>query len=104
KIHAICSKFADGTDSTTCITLEFPGSKFAQLTSSFEMKLGNEVTIYGDKGLLRILEPLLMPTKIITPEGAKDFPLPQSDAVLNFPNSNGFTYEATHVRNCITEG
>ena len=94
----------EGTDNLAAITLVYKGGRIAQLTCSTAYDLPCEFAICGTKGEIKIPETFWRPTKIETPEGVKEFPLPKSSLPYNFGNSTGMRYEAEEVRKCLKEG
>ena len=98
------SKNENGVDVKAFFTLDYPGKVFAQLSCSVCVKLSNTLTIYGEKGYLRLPAPFHASDKLETSEGVREFPFPPSDAKYNFVNSVALCYEADHCRDCIVEG
>lgn len=46
------------------------------------------------------------PETLITPDGTLNFPLPHvaAESKFNYPNSQGLSYEAQEIRECIKNG
>ena len=97
------SKNESGVDVKAHFTLEYPGNVFAQLACSFVVTMNNSLTVYGEKGYLRLLAPFHAPDKLETNTGVTEFPFPSSDAKYNFGNSVGLCFEAAHCRECIIQ-
>ena len=93
-----------GIDRLVTMTLVYPGNRIAQLTCSFITDLSLEAIVSGTKGQLKVPKRFWCPTKLETPEGVKDFPLPKPYMENNFRNCEGFSYEAEEVRQCLLNG
>ena len=115
---------ATGVDCSGGIVLEYEGGRegggVAVLTYNLMGETPEETTVVGTEGRIKILGPAHCPTKMIvsrknrgrgnvedyTFEYALPAPLP---AVLeaggfNYPNSQGFLYEAAAVQRCVEGG
>ena len=103
-IQGMGSKNENGVDEKAHFTLEYPGSVFAQLACSTVLVMSNTLTVYGDKGFLRLLAPFHAPDKLESSMGVKEFPFTLSEAKYNFKNSVALSFEAAHCRDCIMQG
>uniref|UniRef100_A0A1X7UZZ8 Trans-1,2-dihydrobenzene-1,2-diol dehydrogenase n=1 Tax=Amphimedon queenslandica TaxID=400682 RepID=A0A1X7UZZ8_AMPQE len=104
KIHAEGTLSDEGTDNLAAVTITYPGGRIAQLSISIKADLPCEAFVYGTKGQLKVPKWFWCPTKLETPEGTKEFPLPKPYQPTNFANSEGMCYEAEEVRRCLQEG
>jgi len=93
-----------GVDESVSATFLYKGNGIAQSFISIRAKLSNEAKIVGTKGTLTIGEPFQCPTRLDTPTGTIEFPLPQVAEQVNFEGSEGLCYEATEVRRCVQQG
>ncbi|XP_074029708.1 trans-1,2-dihydrobenzene-1,2-diol dehydrogenase [Leptinotarsa decemlineata] len=92
-----------GTDESCGAVITYPGGKMAVVSTSARIALPNEGIIVGTKGTLRL--PLFWcPTQLVTPNGVKEFPLPQSPGPFLHRNSAGLCYQAEEARLCIKAG
>lgn len=92
-----------GVDVFAGILMEFPDKKFAVMSVNALTVMSNTAEIIGTKGFIQ-LPKFWCPTEIITPDGMKSFPLPESQYELKFFNSTGLGYEAEEARRCIEQG
>ena len=104
RIQGLGSKNENGVDEKAHFTLEYPGNVFAQLACSIVLKMSNTLTVYGEKGYLRLLAPFHAPDKLESDTGVKGFPFPSSESTYNFQNSVALSFEAAHCRECIIQG
>ena len=51
--------------------------------------LPNTATVVGSEGTIHVERPFHCTTKLITPDGVKEFPLPELEHPSNFVNSAG---------------
>eukprot|EP00752_Nemacystus_decipiens_P003343 g3092.t1 len=109
-----------GVDLSGAISLHFEGKGIASLTYNIEAETPEETTIIGTNGRIKLLSPAHCPTAIEvtskengrgnTSTMRQDFPLPDPPASVgasggfNYPNSNGFQFEALAIHKCIREG
>jgi len=93
-----------GVDESVSATFLFDQGGIANVFISTRAKLQNDAKIVGTKGTLTIGEPFWAPTRLDTPTGTLDFPLPAVGEQVNFGNSEGLCFEATEVRRCIQQG
>eukprot|EP00903_Cladosiphon_okamuranus_P012750 g11920.t1 len=109
-----------GVDLSAAISLHFEGTGIASLTYNIEAETPEETIIIGTKGRIKLLSPAHCPTAIeVTSKQngrgnvsttREDFPLPEPPASVevsggfNYPNSNGFQFEAVAIHKCIREG
>ena len=70
----------------------------------FQTKFECAATVYGSKGSMTIPDPFWCSTKLETPSGTLDFPLPEAKIPFNYTNSAGLRYEAQHLRECLQKG
>lgn len=92
-----------GTDESCGAIITYPGGKMAVVSTSARVKLPNEGVVAGTKGTLTLPD-FWAPTKLITPTGVKEWPLPESSVPFIHHNSCGLRYEAEEVRKCILAG
>ena len=104
KIHAEGILSNKGTDDLVAITMTYSGGRVAQLTCSVIVDLPCEALVSGTKGDLKVPKRFWCPTKLETPDGVKEFPLPKPYLPTKFANSEGMGYEAEEVRKCLQEG
>ena len=103
-IHAWGQLTDQGTDELAAMILTYKGGRIAQLTCGTAYDLPCEAMVCGTKGDIKILRPFWCPTKMETPDGIKEYPLPEPTLPVNFPNGQGMFYEAEEVRKCVQEG
>ena len=94
----------EGTDELAAITLVYKGGRIAQLTCGTAYNIPSQAVVCGTKGEVKIPAPFWCPTKLETPDGTKEYPLPEPALPLNYGNSTGLRYEAEEVRRCLKEG
>ncbi len=104
KIHADGILSPLGFDTTVAMTFTYPGNRIAQMTVSVVSELPCEALVCGTKGEVKVPKRFWCPTQLETPDGVKDFPIPQPYMPTIFDNSQGFCYEAEEVRRCLSEG
>jgi dihydrodiol dehydrogenase / D-xylose 1-dehydrogenase (NADP) len=95
---------AHGIDISSSTTLIYSRGRTATLLTHTKVDLPCEGLVIGTKGTLKLPNPFLCSTKLETPSGTLEFPLPQSDKKINFLNSTGLSYECEEVRRCIQSG
>ncbi|KAL5497634.1 hypothetical protein EMCRGX_G014143, partial [Ephydatia muelleri] len=93
-----------GVDEFAAITLKYSGERVAQLTSTVGLNLKMDAVVVGTKGTLRLPFPFWCPSSLVTPTGTLEFPLPKCSKPMNFPNSEGLSYEANEIRACLLKG
>ncbi|CAM9605269.1 unnamed protein product [Ectocarpus sp. 6 AP-2014] len=109
-----------GVDLSGAISLHFEGKGIASLTYNIEAETPEETIIIGTEGRIKLLSPAHCPTAIEVTTKAigrgntttirHDFPLPDPPASVdasggfNYPNSNGFQFEAAAIHKCIRGG
>ena len=103
-IHACGQLTEEGTDELAAMTLVYKGGRIAQLTCGTAYKIPSEAVVCGTKGEIKIPKPFWCPTVLETPNGRKEYPLPEPALPLNYVNSTGLRYEAEEVRKCLKEG
>ena len=103
-IHAWGQLTEEGTDELAAITMIYKGGRIAQLTCGTAYDLPCEAVVCGTKGDIKIPKPFWCPTRLETPTGVKEYPLPEPSLPVNFPNGQGMFYEAEEVRRCLKEG
>ena len=103
-IHAWGQLTEEGTDELATVTLVYKGGRIAQLTCGTAYNLPCQAVVCGEKGDIKIPAPFWCPTMLETPDGPKEFPLPEPSLPLNYGNSTGLRYEAEEVRRCLKEG
>ncbi len=88
-----------GVDVRTAMTLEFANGALAQLSAALGTRTDNSLTIAGDKGQIRVLEPFWGAQTIEwTPDG-------KARHREEYPHrKNGFEEEIEEVNNAIREG
>ncbi|KAG8253982.1 trans-1,2-dihydrobenzene-1,2-diol dehydrogenase-like [Homalodisca vitripennis] len=100
----------EGVDEAMSCVLSYPGGATAVLSTHSKVLLPNTAYIVGTKGSFTIHAPFWAPTKLTRLNEAyeiieeKEFPLPDSKHVFNFPNGAGMSYEAAEVRRCLLAG
>lgn len=92
-----------GTDESCAAIFTYPDGKMAVVCTSARVNLPTEATVVGTKGTLKIPN-FWAPTKLITPNGIKEWPLPQTPVPYEYKDSGGLMYEAENVRQCILTG
>ena len=100
-IHASGWLADTGVDDFAAITLKYSGERVAQLTSSIGLDLPREAIVVGTKGTLKLPFPFWCPSKVETPMGVLEYPLPSLDKPTVFRNSSGMRYEAEEVHMCL---
>jgi len=97
-----------GVDKTGVITLRYPNGCFASLVFSSETQGGNNSLVFrGTKGNFEITNNFWCADEVKLPNGEiKKFPLPdvKNEVKFNYGNSQGLTYEAQAVRECLLKG
>eukprot|EP00731_Ephydatia_muelleri_P016825 Em0009g1249a len=93
-----------GVDDFAAITLKYSGERVAQLTSTIGINLKMDAIVVGTKGTLKVPFPFWCPSKLETPAGTLEFPLPSHCQPVNFRNSQGLVYEAEGFRECLLKG
>ena len=73
-------------------------------TLFFQTKFQCAATVYGSKGSMTIPDPFWCSSKLDTPEGTLEYPLPEAKIPFNYTNSAGLRYEAQHLRECLQKG
>ncbi|XP_067654789.1 trans-1,2-dihydrobenzene-1,2-diol dehydrogenase-like [Haliotis asinina] len=105
KIIAKADMSVTGVDAGGSVILCYPGGKMAVLTYHTQVTGGdNSLHILGTNGSIHVEKPFWIPTKVHTPTGDYDFPLPQCDYNYNYEYSSGFVYEQNCVRECLKKG
>ena len=69
--------------------MSFVGNRITQLCYSSNLQMVNNARISGSKGRLTVLEQFYSPTQLQTPSELLDYPLPNPDVNVIFPNSQG---------------
>ena len=90
-----------GVDDFAAVTLKYSGERVAQLTCTIGLDLPNEAIVVGTKGTLKLPCPFWCPSKLETPTGTLEFPLPSVHKPTVFRNGSGMSYEAEEVRACL---
>ena len=104
RIHAWGQLTKEGTDELAVITLLYKNDCIVHITCSTAYAMPCEAVVCGTKGDMRVLHPFWCGTKLETPSGMKEYPLPDPVAPVNFPNGQGMFYEAEEVHRCLKEG
>ena len=65
------------------------GNRIAHLCYSINLNMLNNAQVCGSKGRLTLLDPFWCPTQLQTPSEVMEFPLPNPDMNVIFPNSQG---------------
>jgi predicted dehydrogenase len=96
--------FSDlGVDEISSYMLRFPSGCFANISTSFNLKMRNEAKIYGTKGFIEFPQFLAGERfTILKHEGTNS--IKDTIEVLEKNHSNGFIYQAEEVVRCIQEG
>lgn len=100
-IHASGWLTSTGVDDFAAITLKYSGERVAQLTCTIGMNLSREAVVVGTKGTLKLPSPFWCASKLETPTGTLEFPLPSAHEPTVYTNSSGLSYEAEEVRVCM---
>ena len=103
-IHACGQLTEEGTDELAVITLVYKGGRIAQLTCGTAYNIPCQAVVCGTKGEVKIPAPFWCPTKLETPDGPKEYPLPEPAHPHNYVRNTGMRYEAEEVRRCLKEG
>lgn len=93
-----------GIDESVSFTFVYSGGRTASLQTHTRVKFDCAATVYGTQGSMTIPDPFWCSTRIDTPEGTFDFPLPEAKLPFIYTNSAGLRYEAQHARECIRKG
>ena len=104
KIVATGHLFDSGVDHTVSVTLLFSGRRIAQLIFTAGVALSNTASVTGSGGTVHLESPFHCTTKLTTPYGVKEFPLPELEHPSNFVNSAGLRYEIDATRKSILSG
>ncbi|XP_071100092.1 trans-1,2-dihydrobenzene-1,2-diol dehydrogenase-like [Haliotis cracherodii] len=95
----------DGVDAGGAITLRFSGDRIASIVYHTKTQSSsNSMLICGTKGCIKVEDPFWCPTKMTSPSGVFEFPLPTCKLKMHFSNSEGFQYEQRCVRDCLKKG
>jgi len=94
------------TDDTASVTMTYSGDRMFQFVQSASLSLENKAIIIGTQGQITLPSFFWCPTDIVTPNGPQTFPLPShpDNVKFNYPHSEGLSYEAQCVRDCIVAG
>ncbi|XP_046367715.2 trans-1,2-dihydrobenzene-1,2-diol dehydrogenase-like isoform X1 [Haliotis rufescens] len=92
-------------DAGGSVILCYPGGRMAVLTYHTHITgADNSLHILGTRGSIHVEAPFWIPTKVRTPNGDYEFPLPDSGYNYNYEYSSGFVYEQNAVRDCLKKG
>lgn len=92
-----------GTEESCAAVITYPEGKMAVVSVSARVGLPNEAIVVGTKGTLKM--PIFWcPTKLITPNGVKEWHLPEASTPFLHLNSAGLSYEAEYARQSILAG
>jgi len=101
----------DGVDGDCDILLKYPGGRSASLSTSVLAYMDNKALVHGTKGYLKVGPSFWCPTTVelfVKHEKSETFhyelPSLPAKGAYHFGNSQGFQYEATEVRRCLTSG
>lgn len=103
-ITAVGQKTVTGVDSSIVVTMLFKGNKMASITMSMVADLPWEATFSGSQGSITINRLFHCATSFTSPNGTKEYPLPEPSDTMNFKNSTGMRYEIQAVRNSLLSG
>jgi dihydrodiol dehydrogenase / D-xylose 1-dehydrogenase (NADP) len=94
------------TDDTASVTFTYGGDRMFQFIQSASLPLENKAIIIGTHGQITLPSFFWCPTEVVTQSGLQTFPLPShsDDIKFNYPHSEGLSYEAQAVRECIAAG
>eukprot|EP00118_Oscarella_pearsei_P016702 m.161271 g.161271 ORF g.161271 m.161271 type:complete len:340 (+) comp38812_c3_seq7:19-1038(+) len=106
EVKAAGNLLETGVDEQVGITLVYSGGRVANLAVSIGANMPSEAVVVGTKGSIKLPYPFWCATKVETPSGLKEFPLPVAtgEDYYNFTNSSGLRYEAEEVRKCLLAG
>lgn len=97
--QGVCNPYCQGVDAFSAVTLRYPSGLLATLRVGIDCEIPEEMTLCGDKGLIRIPkfhrpnEAFLLEGQNVTEHLARPFQMPE-----------GFTWQIAHVRDCIASG
>jgi len=94
----------EGVDESSSTTLIYSRGRTATLITHIRIVLPNDAYVVGTKGTIKLANPFWSPTKIETPSGEFEYPLPKTDKKINFWNTQGLAYQCDEVRRCIQNG
>lgn len=92
-----------GVDVTVSFSVQYSKGRFASFLITLATSLPNEGCVFGTDGDLKI-HPVFCPTRLTMNSVMSEFPLPHTDGKQNYMNSTGFSFEASHVRQCLLQG
>lgn len=87
-------------DDRSYYQMEYPGGRFAQLSSSFTHRAPNDALVMGTKGYIRV-------PKFWMTQGLEICLSNEEPEILSFPladGGEGFKYEIAHAMECIDAG
>ncbi|XP_034254346.1 trans-1,2-dihydrobenzene-1,2-diol dehydrogenase-like [Thrips palmi] len=93
-----------GCDDATAVVLKYPGNRTAMVGTSALADMNNDAVIWGTKGFIKIVDPFWCPTKVVSGNETKEFPLPPGAHPYFNRNSSGLRFEADEVKRCIRQG
>lgn len=98
-IRAVGSVSASGVDEHEAILLEHGNGAIANCYVSLRAKASPEMTVYGDRGRIRLHPPIFAPRRMTVsvdgePDDVRDFPFP----------GNGYQFEAIEAARCLGAG
>lgn len=104
KVLAVGDVTAEGVDKASAVSMKYGGGRLATFATSGVVELANRAEIFGTRGTLRVVAPFWCPTKIETPSGTFEYPVPSTVSPCVYRNGGGLCYEATEVRHCLRAG
>lgn len=104
KVVASGHLFDSGVDNCSTTSLLYSKDRIATLTTSMSCQYKNSAMIHGTKGTIEVPR-FPHANQLILPDKTLDFDLPVSkDGPTNFGRSEGLSYEAEAVRQCLLKG
>jgi dihydrodiol dehydrogenase / D-xylose 1-dehydrogenase (NADP) len=112
RISALGTLLPSGVDGQVSIAMKYNEYQVANLLTTICAETTCHITIFGEKGWIRVHAPFWCTTKLTVQLTGQqqaqelDFPLPavKQGHSFNFINSIGMVYQCAHVHQCLKEG